>query len=178
MLASTTSDHTPQQTPPQEAAALTHYIETRYHKRHRQQLPDLAALSAKVERVHATAQGVPAGLSDLLQQMIGELEVHMKKEELILFPAIRRGGGAELATPIAVMRADHDDHGAELDRIMGLTNGLTLPVGACRSWTALYDGLTEFVTDLRAHVALENDVLFVQFETLAPSCGCGHTGAH
>ena len=163
---------------PTDPSALTRYIETRYHARHREQLPVLAAMAERVEDVHFGDDGVPEGLSILLRQMIGEMEVHMKKEELILFPAIRRGGGAELATPIAVMRADHDDHGAELDRIMGLTNGLTLPVGACRSWTALYDGLTEFVTDLRAHVALENDVLFVQFETLAPSCGCGHTGAH
>lgn len=164
--------------PPQDAAALTHYIETRYHARHRQQLPDLAALSAKVERVHVAAQGVPAGLADLLQQMIGELEVHMKKEELVLFPAIRGGRGPDLAAPIAVMRADHDDHSAELDRIMGLTNGLTLPAGACRSWTALYDGLGEFVTDLRAHLALENDVLFAKFDTAAQGCGCGCGNAH
>ena len=62
------------------------------------------------------------------------------------------------------MRADHDDHSAEIDRIRDLTANLTLPEGACRSWTALYAGLGQFLADLEAHVSLENDVLFPRFE--------------
>lgn len=150
--------------PTDDPGALTRYIETRYHRTHRDQLPGLAALAQKVERVHADDPDVPDGLGDLLQRLIGELEVHMKKEELILFPAIRRGGMPGIETPIAVMRADHDDHGTEVDRIRALTGNLTLPEGACRSWTALYDGLTVFLDDLEAHVRLENDVLFPLFE--------------
>lgn len=155
----------PQTSPPTDPAGITTYIETRYHDRHREQLPDLAALAARVEQVHAGAPAVPAGLSALLQRLIGELEVHMKKEELILFPAIRRGGMPGIEHPIAVMRADHDDHGAELARIRALTANLTLPEGACRKWTALYEGLAAFIADFEAHVALENNVLFPQFET-------------
>ncbi|PKP73695.1 MAG: hypothetical protein CVT84_12180 [Alphaproteobacteria bacterium HGW-Alphaproteobacteria-6] len=150
--------------PPTDPAEMTRYIETRFHARHREQLPDLAALAAKVEQVHADALAVPAGLSALLEHLIGALEVHMKKEELILFPAIRRGGMPGIENPIAVMRADHDDHGAEVGRIRALTADLTLPEGACRKWTALYQGLAGFIDDLEAHVALENDVLFPQFE--------------
>ena len=41
---------------------------------------------------------------------------------------------------------------------------LTLPQGACRTWTSLYAGLDEFITDLEEHMRLENDVLFPQFE--------------
>jgi regulator of cell morphogenesis and NO signaling len=96
--------------------------------------------------------------------MIGELEVHMKKEELILFPAIRKGGGPGIENPIAVMRDDHDDHATEVAAIRRLTGDLTLPDGACGTWTALYAGLNEFITDLEEHVRLENDVLFPQFE--------------
>jgi len=153
-----------QSVPPTDAGEMTTYIEARYHARHREQLPDLAALAAKVEQVHADAPAVPAGLSALLAHLIGALEVHMKKEELILFPAIRRGGMPGIEAPIAVMRADHDDHGAEMERIRALTTDLTLPEGACRKWTALYQGLAEFIGDFEAHVALENDVLFPQFE--------------
>jgi regulator of cell morphogenesis and NO signaling len=50
--------------------------------------------------VHFGDDHVPEGLADLLQQMIGALEVHMKKEELILFPAIRRGGGPGSRIPL------------------------------------------------------------------------------
>lgn len=155
---------TTQSIPPSDPAEVTRYIETRYHARYREQLPDLAALAARVEQVHAGSPSVPAGLSALLQHLIGGLEVHMKKEELILFPAIRRGGMPGIENPIAVMRADHDDHGAEVARIRALTADLTLPDAACRKWTALYEGLAGFIDDFEAHIALENNVLFPQFE--------------
>jgi regulator of cell morphogenesis and NO signaling len=150
--------------PIHDAAELTRYIETRYHARHRQQLPPLAAMAEKVENVHFDDDHVPAGLSDVLRRMIGEMEVHMKKEELILFPAIRRGGGPGIENPIAVMRADHEDHANEVAEIRRLTGGLTLPDGACGTWTALYAGLDEFIIDLEEHMRLENDVLFPRFE--------------
>ena len=147
-----------------DPAALIRHIETRFHARHREQLPALAALAEKVETVHFDDDQVPEGLADLLQRMIGVLEVHMKKEELILFPAIRRGGGPGIGMPIAVMRADHDDHARDVAEIRRLTGDLSLPEGACRSWTALYAGLGEFLSDLAEHIRLENDVLFPPFE--------------
>ncbi len=150
--------------PLQDAAELTRHIETRYHARHREQLPALVQLAERVESVHFGDDNVPEGLSDLLRGMIGAMEVHMKKEELILFPAIRKGGAPGIEKPIAVMRADHDDHAAEVAEIRRLTGGPALPAGACRTWSALYDGLAEFLTDLEDHMRLENEVLFPQFE--------------
>ena len=130
--------------------------------------PGCRAMSARVERVedvHFGEEAVPEGLSALLRQMIGALEVHMKKEELILFPAIRRGGGPGIGAPIAVMRADHDDHNREVAEIRRLTGHLVLPEGACRTWTALYAGLGRLLEDVTEHIRLENDVLFPPFET-------------
>lgn len=150
-----------------DPAALTRHIESRFHARHREQLPALAALAEKVETVHFGDDHVPEGLADLLQRMIGALEVHMKKEELILFPAIRKGGGPGIGTPIAVMRADHDDHAHDVAEIRRLTRDLGLPEGACRTWTALYAGLGEFLSDLEEHIRLENDVLFPRFAPAA-----------
>jgi regulator of cell morphogenesis and NO signaling len=150
--------------PTGDAAALTRYIETRYHARHRTQLPTLAAMAERVEDVHFGDDDVPEGLSDILNRMIGEMEVHMKKEELILFPAIRKGGTPGIANPIAVMRADHDDHGRDVAEIRRLTAGLTPPQGACGTWTRLYAGLAEFIDDLTEHMRLENEVLFPPFE--------------
>lgn len=150
--------------PVHDAAELTRHIETRYHARHRQQLPELAELAARVERVHADKPAVPAGLAEVLNRLIGEMEVHMKKEELILFPAIRNGGRPGLDQPIAAMRADHDDHSADVARMREITGGPTLPEGACRSWTRLYAGLEEFIADLTEHIRLENEILFPQFE--------------
>ncbi len=96
--------------PLDDPSALTNFIETRFHQTHRKQLPNLAALASKIERVRGDHPQAPHGLGTLLQHLTGALEVHMKKEELILFPAIRRGGMPGIESPIAVMRADHDDH--------------------------------------------------------------------
>ena len=151
---------------PRDPAALTRYIEETFHKPHRQDLPRLTALASKVEHVHADDEEVPYGLAELLERMIGELEVHMKKEELILFPAIRRGGARGLDVPISVMRNDHDDHGADIARIRTLTHNMTPPDDACGSWRRLYEELATFVDELEAHIALENTVLFPQFEAM------------
>lgn len=155
--------------PIHDAAELTLYIETCYHERHREQLPPLAEMAEKVETVHFGDDDVPEGLSDILRSMIGEMEVHMKKEELILFPAIRKGGGPGIEHPIAVMRADHDNHATEVAEIRRLAANLTVPPGACGTWHALYAGLEEFVTDIEEHMRLENDLLFRQFEHGATS---------
>ena len=148
---------------PQTASEITRFIEQTYHVRHREELPRLAALAAKVERVHADSPDVPAGLAELLHRMTGELEVHMKKEELILFPAIRNGGAPGIENPIAAMRGDHDEHGASVSRILDITLGLVPPEDACGSWRALYAGLASFVAELEAHIRLENEVLFPPF---------------
>lgn len=153
------------QPPVDDPAALTRHIENRYHARHRQQLPELARLADLVETVHFSEETAPRGLAELLSRLVGEMEVHMKKEELILFPMIRRGGGPGIDQPIAAMRAGHDDHGDEIARIRKLTDDLTPSGGACRTWTALYDGLSRFVADLEEHIRLENEVLFPRFET-------------
>jgi len=151
--------------PINDPAALTHHIETRYHACHRQQLPELVNMAERVENVHFGDDSVPEGLAVLLQRMTDEMEVHMKKEELILFPAIRRGGMPGIEHPIAVMRADHAGHDREVDEIRRMTANLTLPDGACGTWTRLYDGLAEFIGDLTEHMRLENEVLFPQFES-------------
>lgn len=151
---------------PRDPGSLTRYIEETFHKRHRQDLPRLTALASKIEHVHADAEEVPDGLAELLERMTGELEVHMKKEELILFPAMRRGGAMGLNVPISVTRNDHEEHGADIARIRALTQNMNPPDDACGSWRRLYQELTTFVDELEAHIALENTWLFPQFETV------------
>lgn len=146
---------------------LIDHILTRYHETHRRDLTELVELAARVEGVHATHPAVPHGLAAFLHEMRGELEVHMKKEELILFPAMRRGAYG-LDAPITQMRHDHNDHGVHLKRLQALTDGFALPDDACRSWQALYIGLERLKDDLIEHIHLENNVLFPRFQQTAP----------
>lgn len=149
---------------PQQTSELIDHILTRYHETHRRELPELVKLGRKVEAVHSDHPQAPRGLADTLQRMLGELEVHMKKEELILFPAMRQRSEGNLGVPIAQMRHDHDDHGEHLRKLESITDNFTLPEGACRSWQALYAGSAKLSNDLMEHIHLENNVLFPRYE--------------
>lgn len=139
---------------------LIEHILTRYHDTHREQLPELIHLAERVERVHGGHTACPAGLSAHLEHMAEELETHMAKEEKILFPMIARGMGAMAVGPVSVMRHEHKSHGAELEELERITNRLSLPDDACGSWQRLYQGLSTFRDDLKAHIRTENDLLF------------------
>lgn len=149
---------------PTETAALIDYIIYRYHETHRRQLPELHKLALKVEAVHKDHPKAPHGLADLLHRLIGELEVHMKKEELILFPLMKSRASCGAGGPIAQMRLDHDDHGEMLRKLEAMTDGFVPAEGACRSWQALYSGAAKFTDDIMEHISLENNVLFPRFE--------------
>jgi len=152
---------------PQETGALIDHILSRYHEIHRADLASLVPLAERVEQVHADDPEVPQGLARALSTLASEMEDHMAKEERILFPAMRAGGGPGIEHPIAVMRADHDDHAESIELIRKLTKDLTLPDHACGSWRSLYGGTATLLDDLAAHIAMENDVLFPRFEPAA-----------
>lgn len=148
----------------QDTDALIDHILTRYHEVHRAELAFLHPLAQKVETVHAEDAQAPRGLAQALMSLWRAMEDHMAKEEEILFPALRVGGQPGIEHPIAVMRADHDDHTASIEQIRRLTANLTLPDHACGSWRMLYSGTAKLLDDLAAHIVLENDVLFPRFE--------------
>ncbi len=152
---------------PRETVPLIAHILARYHEVHRRELPELVALARRVEAVHAKHPDVPRGLADLLERMQQELESHMRKEELILFPAMARAEAADggLEAPISCMRHEHDDHGTNLRELEALTRDFTLPAGACRTWQAPAGGI-RLVDDVMEHIHLENNLLFPRF---APS---------
>ncbi|MDP1566087.1 MAG: hemerythrin domain-containing protein, partial [Polaromonas sp.] len=78
---------------------------------------------------------------------------------------------ASPASPISVLRMEHDDHGEALQRVANLTGNLQLPAGACNTWRALYLGLATLREDLMQHIHLENNILF---ENAAPAGIAAH----
>ena len=145
-------------------AALIDHILERYHAVHRAQLPELIRMARRVEAVHRENPEVPTGLADLLEAIEREMLEHMEKEEAVLFPMLKAGGNPFVVHPIGVMRSEHVNHGAQLERLNALTRNGTPPAGACNTWRALYTGITQFGNDLINHIHLENNVLFPQFE--------------
>lgn len=144
-----------------DTQALIEHILERYHCRHREQLPELIELAAKVERVHDDHLMCPKGLSQHLQGMLEDLDNHMLKEEHVLFPALLQGASVqEMGGPIHVMRHEHDEHNHALEMLFILTDHLTPPQDACGSWRRLYAGIRELSNDLMKHIHLENNILF------------------
>ena len=105
----------------------------------------------------------------ILQTFYSQLELHMHKEEMILFPAIASmesggkvsfgcGGGLEM--PISVMTQEHDDAGEALATLQKLTNNFTPPEDACNSFRVLLHALAEINTEMKQHVHKENNILF------------------
>ncbi len=148
---------------PQETEALIALILERFHAGHRRDLPELIRLARKVEAVHRERADAPAGLADLLEETAAELESHMQKEESVLFPMMLRGSHPMIGMPISMMRHEHDDHGANLERLAALTGDFTPPADACRTWRALYAGLDRLREELMLHIHTENNVLFPRF---------------
>lgn len=163
-----------------EPRALIDHIIARYHEVHRAQLPELIRMAQRVETVHRANPEVPAGLAQLLEDIQHELVTHMQKEENILFPMLKSGGNPFVGQPINVMRAEHVEHGAALERLAALTHDATPPAGACNTWRALYSGIAQLSDDLINHIHLENNVLFPPFEAQARQAmgggDCGNSG--
>jgi regulator of cell morphogenesis and NO signaling len=149
----------------QEAGALIDHILTKYHAMHRADLASLVPLAERVERVHTDDPDAPKGLARALTTLAREMHDHMTKEEMILFPAMRAGGGVGIEHPIAVMLADNDDHAKSISLIRKLSGELTPPEHACGSWRSLYGGTATLLDEMAAHIALENNVLFPRFES-------------
>jgi regulator of cell morphogenesis and NO signaling len=140
---------------------LIDFILERYHAPLRADLPVLIGAAHKVERVHVEEPGCPRGLALALEELDEELQLHLAKEEQMLFPAIRAGSrGAPIHMPIRVIMQEHDDHGERLRQLRELATDLSPPADACATWRALYAGLERLEAELMEHIHLENNILF------------------
>jgi regulator of cell morphogenesis and NO signaling len=130
------------------------------------QLPRLEAMLRKVMEAHGAAVPPIAGV---FGPMKAELDGHLMKEEMILFPLIRSlEGGAQpgsfhcgsVQNPIRVMLMEHDSAGDAFSQLRTLTADYNPPPEACNTWRALYFELAEMERDLHRHIHLENNILF------------------
>ncbi|WP_271393890.1 iron-sulfur cluster repair di-iron protein [Aequorivita sinensis] len=152
---------------------LTDHIINVHHGYVEESSPLLLQYSQRVNHVHGHHYTELAEIESLVKQVVQELAAHMKKEELILFPFIKKLVKAEregtevppihfgtVENPIKMMEAEHEEAGEILRKIAKLSNNFTPPQGACNTYKAFYSKLEEFEQDLHQHVHLENNILF------------------
>jgi regulator of cell morphogenesis and NO signaling len=152
---------------------LTDYIEQKHHRYVTAQIPVIQSMLEKIVRVHGGRHPELAEIQTNFDACAGELAVHMKKEELMLFPFIRKmvraiqSGNKDIAAPfgtvqnpIAMMMHDHDAEGERFRKIKELSNTYTAPADGCNTYRAAFATLKAFEEDLHLHIHLENNILF------------------
>lgn len=153
---------------------LIGHIVTTHHEYLRTELPFIEKKLAKVLDAHHQRHGETLGpVAKVFADLKLELELHIQKEEIVLFPAITQTERAVQAgqpwtpprfgsfgNPIQMMEHEHDSAGTALSEIRRLTNDFALPEGACNTFRALFAGMEELERDLHMHIHLENNILF------------------
>ena len=150
-------------------ALIDHILDT-HHAYMKVQLPTVEARLAKVLAAHGDRHGeMLRAASAVYGAMKAELDGHLAKEEMVLFPLVRAlDGGAQpgsfhcgsVRNPIRVMLMEHDSAGEALVQLRQLTGNYTPPEDACNTFRALYFELAEMERDLHRHIHLENNILF------------------
>ena len=159
-------------TPPRDLTTLAHDIVDTHHAYLWDEMPRLAALVDKVHRVHGDRHPELAEVRATFAAIVGDLDPHLAAEERRVFPMIRRleSGAAvptaDLRAGIATLRAEHDHVGGLLRQLRSLTAGYAGPTDACGSYRAMLAGLEAMEKDTHAHIHQENNILFVQVDTL------------
>lgn len=148
---------------------LAEYIETKHHKYVETKIPELQAYLNKIVDVHGASHPELAEINALFTASSKELTAHMKKEELILFPYIKKLNSTEetkskvfetVEVPIEMMYHEHDTEGERFRQIEKLSNNYTPPSDACNTYKVTFALLKEFQEDLHLHIHLENNILF------------------
>jgi regulator of cell morphogenesis and NO signaling len=151
---------------------LADYIVQNHHRYLRTNIPQLLELTQKVAEHHGLEHPELEAVAETFHAIARELIMHLRKEEEILFPAVRELV-KEAATwppatycfdtlrdPIRVMELEHSGAGESMEQIRRLTHSYALPAKACYSFKLLYQQLAAFEEDLHQHVHLENNILF------------------
>ena len=152
---------------------LADYIEKKHHRYVDAKILEIKPFLNKVVKVHGNQHPELAEVEQLFNESAGELTVHMKKEEFILFPFIRKMVKVEdtqegfapphfgtVQNPIAMMHHEHDIEGERFRKIAALTNNYAPPADACNTYRVTFSLLKEFEEDLHLHIHLENNILF------------------
>ena len=152
---------------------LADYIEKRHHRYVENKILEIKPYPEKICKVHGDRHPELLEIRDEFNVASGELAAHMKKEEFILFPFVRKmvkakQDGSELNTPffgsvenpVHMMMDEHSVEGDRFSRIEKLSDHYTPPEDSCNTYKVTFALLKEFEEDLHLHIHLENNILF------------------
>lgn len=152
---------------------LIDYIIKKHHRYVEKAISEIKPYLEKISQVHGEHHPELHEIRAIFDKAAGEFAQHIKKEELMLFPQIRKMVKANedrlplpeqtfnsIEKQIKTMMEEHDVEGEALRKISKLSGGYKLPEDACNTFRVTYKLLNEFEDDLHQHVHLENNILF------------------
>ncbi|MBK8567437.1 MAG: iron-sulfur cluster repair di-iron protein [Saprospiraceae bacterium] len=148
---------------------LADYVEKKHHRYVATKSPELMQYLNKLCKVHGERHPELFDIRDEFASMASELASHMQKEELVLFPFVRKLATEQqpapppfgtVQNPIRMMMHEHSVEGDRLARITELTSGYTAPADGCTTYRVAFAMLREFEEDLHHHIHLENNIMF------------------
>ena len=152
---------------------LADYIEKTHHRYVVAKSAEIFPYLDKVSAAHGSKHPEIYQIKDLFHKVADNLADHMKKEESVLFPFIRKMEDAKrtgeklqkpsfesIKNPINAMEDEHLAEGDRFREIDRLSNNYTPPQDACNTFRVTLALLKEFEDDLHLHIHLENNILF------------------
>lgn len=157
-----------------ELGFLCDYIQNTHHKYVLKTLPELVHYTQKLASVHGENHPELHQIAGLITIINEELLKHLKKEEEVLFPAIKKGLSDNTAenkviikSEIARMSGEHEFAGGSMDKINVISKNYSVPADGCNTYHVGFKLLKEFEDDLHNHVHLENNILYPKALELA-----------
>lgn len=161
---------------------LADYVTKKHHRYIREKIPVLQQFLDKLARVHGERHPELIEIRELFYESAQDLEMHLQKEENILFPFIENMVAAKTSNtaytrphfgtvenPVNMMMHEHNNEGERFRKIAELSNDYTPPADGCNTYRVTFAMLQEFENDLHRHIHLENNILFpkaIQLEKL------------
>lgn len=152
---------------------LATYIETKFHRLAKKQVPLIKAALERGIRRHGKDFPQLHEVSLIFDQAAEELGHHLKREELILFPYIKKvfkdehvrhllqsKDFSKIQRDIENLMLDHEQEGEYLTQIRKITDNYSLPEDSPKSIQLIYSLLEEFDLSMQKHMHLERNILF------------------
>ncbi|MBK5273583.1 MAG: iron-sulfur cluster repair di-iron protein [Desulfuromonadales bacterium] len=152
---------------------LADYIVNTHHGYLNENTRQIAVYANKIAEVHGAHHPEVIEIARIFDQIATDMEAHLREEEEVLFPAIKRIDAArknnvepEAADLSAIqeclkkLNQEHDAIGDAVHTIRDLSNWYAIPADVCNTFVVTYQKLKEFEDDLHKHVHLENNILF------------------
>lgn len=152
---------------------LIEYIVENHHRYCKNTIPVLLLQLRNLIEVHSEEYPHLRPVLMLFERATREIEQHMRKEEMILFPYIKSLASAaeferrrpvgpflSVSAPIGKMEEEHLEIGQICAKLRALLLDFNVPEHSPAMYRTVVMGLQAFIKDVHQHIHLENNLLF------------------